>query len=394
MARDLRGEHGGFFSAEDADSLPPELAGKASDASHEHKEEGAFYLWAQREVESLLGADAAAFCARYGIEPDGNAPVDPHGEFEGQNIPYDKAPEALSEPAAEEARAVLLAARAKRPRPGRDDKCLTSWNGLALSGLARAHVATGDAECLRLATSAAEFLRRELASADGKTLWHRWRDGARAVAGMADDYAYLAQGLLDLYEAGFEPRWLAWSLDLTEEAIRRFGAEGGGLYQTAAGEAPELFARALEDRDGVEPAASSVLAEAALRLHELTGRESLRRYADAALERFAAPMEDKALSLPYMLCALDRALGAPQTVVIAGLDLPGGRELLAEARRRLRPDAVIAAFTAKTKDALAVLLPAVAAMPAAPAAAVYVCVGRACGLPLMDPAALAKRLDA
>ena len=263
LERDLRGAHGGFFSAEDADSLPPELAGKADDASHEHKEEGAFYLWAQDELFAHLGAEAGAFRLRYGIEPDGNAPVDPHGEFAGKNIPYDRDPGAMSEPAAAQAREKLLAVRAKRPRPGLDDKCLASWNGLALSGLSRAYIATGDKQYLALAESAADFVRRELASQDGATLQHRWREGSRAVAGMADDYAYVAQGLIDLYEAGFDPRRLAWALQLTETAISRFGAPEGGLYQTAAGEAKELFARAMEDHDGVEPSASSVLADAA-----------------------------------------------------------------------------------------------------------------------------------
>jgi uncharacterized protein YyaL (SSP411 family) len=392
LKRDLRGAHGGFFSAEDADSLPPELAGKASDESHEHKEEGAFYLWTRAELGAALGADAAAFGARYGIEDDGNAPSDPHGEFEGKNIPYDKDPDGMPEEAAARAREKLLAARAKRPRPGLDDKCLASWNGLALSGLARAFLATGDPQCLALAEAAADFLRRELASEDGSALSHRWRDGSRAVAGMAEDYAFVAQGLLDLYEAGFDPRRLAWALQLTEAAIARFGAPGGGLHQTAAGEAAELFARAVEDHDGVEPSASAVLADAALRLHELTGRDALRRFADATLERFGARAADRPLAMPYLLCALDRALGTPKTAVIAGADLPGGAELTAALRSTLRPDVAVAAFTSRTKKALAELIPAVAAMPDSAKAAAYVCVGRACGLPLSTPAELERRL--
>jgi uncharacterized protein YyaL (SSP411 family) len=393
LKRDLRGPHGGFYSAEDADSLPPELAGTASNESHEHKEEGAFYLWTNAELFPVLGADAGPFRLRYGIEENGNAPSDPHGEFEGKNIPYDKDPGAMDEASAANARAMLLALRAKRPRPGLDDKCLASWNGLTLSGLARAYAATGDAGFLALAQGAADFLRRELASADGASLFHRWRDGARAVAGMAEDYAFVAQGLLDLYEADFDPRRLAWALQLAETAIARFGAPGGGLYQTAEGEAGELFARAVEDHDGVEPAAASVMADSALRLFELTGRQDLRRFADETLERFGARAEERPLAMPYLLCALDRALGKAQTIVIAGLDLPGGAELLAAARARLRPDAVIAGFTSKTKKDLAILLPAVAEMPDSPRAQGYVCVGRACGLPIADAEDLARRLD-
>ena len=394
LQRDLRGASGGFYSAEDADSLPPELAATGNNDSHEEKEEGSFYLWTKQEIAQALGPDAETFCARYGVKPDGNAPVDPHGEFEGKNILFDKDPSAMAEDRASLALSKLLSIRSSRPRPSLDDKCLTSWNGLALSGLSRAHVATGNPEMLALATKAAEFLRKECSTNDGKILSHRWRDGQKAISGFADDYAFLAQGLLDLYEAGFDPRWLSWSLGLAEEAIVRFGATGGGLFQTAQGEAAELFARAVEDHDGVEPAASSVLADAALRLHELTGRESLRHFADETLERFGARAAERAMSMPYLLSALDRALGKSQTLVIAGLDLPGGREFLTIARAKLRPDLIVAGFTAKTKKDLAKILPVVAEMPDSTQAAAYLCVGRACGLPLSEPAALAAKLDA
>jgi len=393
LERDLRGAHGGFFSAEDADSLPPELAGEADDASHAEKKEGAFYLWSQDELSAALGSAAKPFGARYGFRADGNADHDPHGEFTGKNIPYDAAPEALSEEAAARARAKLLARRAKRPRPSLDDKCLASWNGLALSGLSRAYRATGEKRLLALADSAADFLARELASPDGRTLSRSWREGARGPVGMADDYACAAAGLLDLYEAGFDPRRLAWSLALSEEALRRFAAPGGGLFQTAEGQSPELFARAFEDRDGVEPSASAVLADVAVRLHALTGREDLRRYADETLARFAAHARERPLAHAYLLSALDRALAAPRTVLIAGLDLPGGEELLAAARAGLRPDAILAGFTAATRAATQALLPVVAEIKPAPRAAAYVCVGGACGLPLSDPGALARRLE-
>jgi len=393
LKRDLRGSHGGFYSAEDADSLPPELAGKASNESHEHKEEGAFFLWTRAEVTAALGDQAEAFCARYGVEDGGNAPADPHGEFEGKNILYDRDPEAMDEPSAAKARAKLLALRAQRPRPSLDDKCLASWNGLVITGLSRAYIATGEPEHLALAEGAADFLRRELASKDGATLSHRWRDGARAVAGLAEDYAFVVQGLLDLYEASFDPGRLAWALQLAETALARFAAPGGGLYQTAADEAGELFARSVEDHDGVEPAASSVLAEAAWRLYELTGREALRGFADATLERFGSRAEERPLAMPYLLCALGRALGNGKTAVISGWDLPGGAELLTACRSTLRPDVVVAAFNGETKKSLAELLPMISKMPDSESAAAYVCVGRACGLPIANAAELESRLD-
>jgi uncharacterized protein YyaL (SSP411 family) len=394
LERDLRGKHGGFFSAEDADSLPAELAGKADDASHADKKEGAFYLWTAGEIDAALGADGAAFRARCGIEDDGNAAHDPHGEFTGRNIPYDRAPEAMAEESVARARARLLEIRAKRPRPALDDKCLAAWNGLALSGLARAFQATGDARLLSLAEGAADFLRRELASKDGKTLSRSWRAGARGAGGMADDYACVAAGLLDLYEAGLDPRRLAWALTLVEEAMRRFAAPGGGLFQTAEGQSPELFARALEDRDGVEPSASAALADACLRLHAFTGRDGLRRYADETLARFAYDARERPLAHAYLLSALDRALSPAKTVLIAGLDLPGGADLLAAARAKLRPDVLLAGFTTANREETAELLPIVADIRLGARAAAYVCVGGACGLPLASPDALAQRLGA
>jgi uncharacterized protein YyaL (SSP411 family) len=394
LENDLRGAHGGFYSAEDADSLPPELAGKADEGSHAEKKEGAFYLWTAAELDAALGAEAAAFRARHGILPDGNADHDPHGEFTGRNIPYDKAPAAMPEAAAARARAALRELRARRPRPALDDKCLAAWNGLALSGLARAFQATGAPGLLALAESAADFLRRELASPDGKTLARSWRAGARGGDGMADDYAYVAAGLLDLYEADLDPRRLSWAVALAEEAVRRFGAPGGGLFQTAAGQSPELFARALEDRDGVEPSASAVLADVGLRLHALTGAADLRRYADETLARFADDARERPPAHAYLLSALDRALAAPRTALIAGLDLPGGAELLAAARAGLRPDVLVAGFASKDQDALAALMPAAAGIRLGARAAAYVCVGGACGLPIAEPDALARRLAA
>jgi uncharacterized protein YyaL (SSP411 family) len=390
LARDLRGAHGGFFSAEDADSLPPEPAGKASGGSHADKSEGAFYLWTAAELGEVLGRDAAAFGARHGVREDGNAPEDPHGEFAGKNILYDRDPSAMPEAGAEAARAKLLAVRARRPRPGLDDKVLASWNGLALSGLSRAYAATGDASLLETARGAADFLRRELSAADGTALFHRWRGGERAVPGLADDYAFVARGLLDLYEAGFDPAHLERSLALTEAALARFSAPGGGLYQTAEGDAPELIARAVEDHDGVEPAASSVLAEAALRLHALTGREPLRAFAERALARFGPRLTERPLSMPYLLCALDLSLEPPATVLIAGTDLPGADALAAAARRA--PGAVLCGVSAATREAAARLIPAAAGVEPGPRARAYVCAGAACGLPVEDPAELERRL--
>jgi uncharacterized protein YyaL (SSP411 family) len=386
LRRDLKAPGGGFYSAEDADSVP-------YDEPRAHKMEGSFYLWRKSEVERILGKDAERFCARYGIVEGTNAFSDPQGEFIGKCVLYDKDPAAMPEADAAAAMAKLFEERAKRPRPSLDDKILTSWNGLAIGGLARAFGATGNGMYLELAIGAADFVRRELASPDGKTLWRRWRDGERAIPGMADDYANLAYGVLALYEASFEPKYLAWATDLAMEAIRRFAADGGGLYQTAKEDGRELFTRSIEDHDGVEPAPSSVMADVCLRLFELTGDDILRAYADGTLERFGPNLSTRPLAMPFLLAAFDRTLGKTATLMIADVDLPGGKELVGVAREKLRTELVFAAYRRADKAAFSKIYPIAKEIADAPRARAYLCVGRACGLPTDDPVELRKRLD-
>ncbi len=385
LERDLRAPGGGFYSAEDADSLP-------YDEPHGHKAEGAFYLWRKSEVEGILGEGAKAFCERYGVIEGSNALADPHGEFTGKCVLYDKDPGALEEKAAAGMRAKLFEERGNRPRPSLDDKILASWNGLAIAGLARAYGATGDGRYLGLAEGAADFVRRELSSPDGKTLWRRWRDGEKAINGMADDYANMAYGMLALYEASFKPEHLAWANDLAMETIRRFAADGGGLFQTGQNDCGELFTRSIENHDGVEPAPSSVMADVCLRLWELTGNDEFDRFANATLERFGPSLSSRPLAMPFLLAAWDRALGKTATLVIAGVDLPGGKELAGVARESLRPGLVFAAFKKDDRAALAKTIPIVSEMAEGTRARAYLCVERACGLPIENAEELRERL--
>jgi len=386
LKRDMRAPGGGFYSAEDADSLP-------YDEPHGHKKEGAFYLWRKAEVEAALGADAGKFCARYGVVEGTNAISDPHGEFTGKCVLYDNDPGAMDEVSAEKARGKLFEERTKRPRPSLDDKILASWNGLVIGGLARAYGATGDEQYRELAEGAADFVRRELASPDGKTLWRRWRDGEKAINGMADDYANMAYGVLALYETGFKPQYLQWANDLVVEALRRFAAEGGGVYQTATEDGRELFTRSIENHDGVEPAPSSVLADVCLRLYELNGNDVFHKFANDTLERFGSNLSSRPLAMPFLLAAWDRVVGKTATLLIADLDLPGGADLVGVAREKLRPGLVIAAYKRADKAALSKMAPVVNDIVDAPKARAYLCVGHACGLPTDDPLELRARLE-
>lgn len=375
LDRDLRTPGGGFCSAEDADSLP-------YDEPHGHRKEGAFYLWRKAEVEGILDGEAGAFCARYGVVEGSNALADPHGEFTGKCVLYDKDPGAMAEDAAAKARARLFEERAKRPRPSLDDKVLASWNGLAIAGLSRAYGATGNGKYLGLAEGAADFVRRELSSPDGKALWRRWRGGEKAINGMADDYANMAYGMLALYEVSFKPGHLAWANDLAMETIRRFAADGGGLFQTGQNDGGELFTRAIENHDGVEPAPSSVMADVCLRLYDLTGREEFSRFANETLERFGSSLTSRPLAMPFLLAAWDRAAGKTTTLIIADVDLPGGTELLNVVREKMRPGLVFAAYRRADRAALSTTIPIVGEFSEGARARAYLCVERACGLPI------------
>ncbi len=386
LRRDLKAPGGGFFSAEDADSLP-------HDEPSGHKMEGAFYLWRKTEIESILGNDAEAFCARYGVVEGSNAFSDPHGEFAGKCVLYDKDPGAMPETEALGMRAKLFAQRAQRPRPALDDKILTSWNGLAIAGLARAFCATGDGICLELAEGAADFIRRELASSDGNTLWRRWRAGSRAIPAMAEDYANMAYGLLALYEASFNLKYLEWAAELALETICRFAAEGGGLHQTDSENGIELFARSIENHDGVEPAPSSVMTDVCLRLYDMTGRVDFCRFAAQTLERFGPGLSARPLAMPFLLTAWDYDMGKRIHLIIADVDLSGGAALVGVARETLRPGLVTLAYRRADKAAFSKLVSLARDIIDAPCARAYLCVDRACGLPTADPEELRRLLN-
>ena len=296
----MTSEEGGFFSAEDADSLPPGAPEGA------HATEGAFYLWSMDELERLLGADAHAFCERYGVERDGNALADPHGEFTGRNILYEARPiEAIAgetdgsvedlTAALKRARQVLLRERAKRPRPQLDDKVLTAWNGLMIGAFARASRVVpefvgrgfspagadpvgrgfspaetagqgfslactvgrglGFAESAR---SAAMFIRARMWDPTTGRLLRRYRDGEGAIDAFAEDYACLIFGLLELFEAGGDRVWLDWALELQRRQDALFWDEQAGGWFSTDGRDPTILWRFKEDYDGAEPAASSV----------------------------------------------------------------------------------------------------------------------------------------
>lgn len=328
VLRDMTHPEGGFYSAEDADSEDPARPG--------HKGEGAFYIWAWKELEDLLGRDLAhRFAEAYGCLPGGNVHHDPHGEFEGRNILWLQQPQLASEPDIAEARRRLFEARSQRPRPHLDDKILASWNGLMISALARAGTALGEPRYLAAARRAFEFLERGLLRPDGSLL-RRWRGGEAAINGLLDDYAAVALAALDLHQAFFEPEFQNTAARLSRAIIGQFADPAGGFYASPADSGGLLF-RMKEDYDGAEPSGNSLAVEALVRAARLTGDDFLLQPARLALEAFAARLESQPSALPRMLCAWMLASAPEERIAFRG----AAEELVQEAWRRFLPFATL-----------------------------------------------------
>lgn len=393
VRRDLTAPEGGFYSAEDADSL--RAAGGHDSA------EGAFYVWSADDISRQLGSErAGVFSACYGVEREGNAPPgsDPHGEFAGLNILIARGP-APSPTTADilvECRGILFAAREQRPRPHRDEKILTAWNGSMISAFARASAILGNADFAAAATRAAGFLEEQLWDSATGVLRRSVCDGRIGPDGFAEDYACLIQGLLDLYEATFSIHWLQWAVDLQTAQDRLFADESFGGYFSSSGRDPTVLVRMKEDHDGAEPAPSSVAARNLVRLGRMLGRADHLEQAEKTLRGFSETWKRSPQGLPAMMMGMMDWLQSPRQVVCAGT--PGAADfsqLVREVSRRFLPGVVLlAADQAEGQEWLAERVPAIRDMrPVAGKAAAYVCENFTCQLPVTEPPALGRLLE-
>jgi hypothetical protein len=400
VMRDLTDPLGGFYSAEDADSIPPEHAADPS----AHKSEGAFYIWSAREIDDILGDDAAVARRRFGIEPNGNAPQDPQGEFLGKNLLYvsqsiediavrsGMSPEQVME-ALSRTREKLAAVRAGRPRPHLDDKILTAWNGLMIAAFARAArvlvASPAAARYLAAAQRAAAFINAHLWRADSQRLLRRYRDGDAAIDAYAEDYAYLIFGLLELFQADGNPRWLEWAIGLQQRQDALFWDSAQGGWFSTTGEDPTVLLRLKEDYDGAEPAPSSVSVLNLITLNHLGADVSLDR-AERTLGRYGQRIGAAARVVPMMLAALSSWHAEHTQVALVGpADGPDTRALGAELARHYRPFTSIVPVTPEHQQAISRLLPFVGAMAQRNGrATAYVCRNFACQEPVDTPEAL------
>jgi uncharacterized protein YyaL (SSP411 family) len=380
VAREMTSPEGGFCSSQDADS---------------EGEEGKFFVWTPREIEKALGREDAALFSQY-------FDVTEHGNFEGKNVlsiprdtdvvahlaqvPMERLEEVLSR-----GRERLFEVRKKRVYPQRDDKVLTSWNGLMLASFAEAARVLDDDHYRQIAVRNAEFLLSELWR-EGQ-LYHVYAGGRPAVRGYLEDYACLTSGLLSLYETTFEQRWFLKARALVDEMIPRFkDSLRAGFYDTDGQE--ELITRPRDWQDGALPSGNSMVADVLLRLHALTGETDYERLAEDILKVMNGTMAQHPLSFGHLLSVLNFYLSPPEEIAILGdTNADETQELLRVVFARYRPSKVVAVGMPTGDDEAGIPLLA-KRRPIRGHATAYVCRRFACEQPVTTPRDLAAQLRA
>ncbi|HVZ80118.1 MAG TPA: thioredoxin domain-containing protein [bacterium] len=369
LKRDMTSPEGAFYSAEDADS---------------EGEEGKFYVWTPEELKKLLGEkDGTDFCSLYGATEGGN--------FEGRTILHLRKdlPEALRDigrdPAWwERTRDKVLQARGLRPRPHLDDKVLTAWNALMISSLSLGYRALGDPEYLRLAEKASDFLYRDLFH-QGRLL-ASYRQGPSNIQAYIDDYAFLQEAQLDLYESTFDLKYLQRALDLQKDMDRLFWDEKAqGYFFTGSDQkdAARLLARTKEAYDGVIPSGNSVAVLNGYRLAEFTGDKSHRDRSDAILSAFSGYLERGGSNFCKMLQAFQFDHDGPAEVFVVGPDREPALKVLWKAF--LPSKVLVACEDAQVKGMVRLVPWAEGRSSQGGRTAIYVCRNYQCQLPVADP---------
>ena len=385
VARDLTAPEGGFDSAEDADS---------------EGEEGKFYVWTEAELERVLGPDDAQLVAeRYGVTAAGNFEHGASILHEARSLEEVARDHGMArdrlERRLETARVKLLAARARRVRPHRDDKVITAWNGLMIAALARGARVLDQPEYAHRAARAAEFVWARLRDGTSGELRRRWRDGEAAEAGQLDDYAYYAHGLLELYAATFDPMWLERAVTVTEAQVERFWDEEQGAFFESAPD-PSIQVRLKDGYDGAEVAGNSIAAWNLQQLATLLDRAAWKQKASRTFDYYGRRLEPYAAAMPRMLVAMDLSISTPRHVVVAGdLAAADTKAMIREFERRFRPyDLLLVADGGDRHQRLARLASFVAPLkPQGGRATAYVCVDYACRLPTTDLKTFAAELE-
>ncbi|MFO7965490.1 MAG: hypothetical protein R6U50_16315, partial [Desulfobacterales bacterium] len=394
---------GGFFSAEDADSLPPD------ETDPSKKVEGAYYVWDYDQLKQVLPpelVEPAAFY--YGIAPEGNVATDPHGYFIRKNVlfvshsivetanRFGMDPSRMEEIIAQAGR-LLYNARQKRERPHLDDKIITSWNGLMISALARAHQITGREDLLAGARRAAQFIEKNLYDPETGGLFRIYRGGEKKVSGMAEDYAFFVQALLDLYESDFDVTWLTWALELARQQKARFyDDERGAFFMTEKDHDAHLIVRIKDENDSVIPSANAVSVMNFMRLYRIFDQQDFYDAAGRTLAFFSEKARRFPGAMPQLLVGMMMLMSKPIQVVIAGdAAMETTQRMLTSVRHRFLPGMILICIEDDNqRDRLAKHLPFVAEMkPVQKSPTAFVCEGFSCRAPITDPADLDRAIE-
>ncbi|CAO3608917.1 unnamed protein product [Cunninghamella blakesleeana] len=323
--RDLGHSQGGFYSAEDADSLPTTDSKK--------KLEGAFCVWTKSEIESILNPKQADVIIRhFGIKNNGNVnpEQDPHSELVNKNVLSQQ--ESIGETAKalnislEETRDLIEEAKEKlwnyrtenRPSPHCDDKIITAWNGLMISGLAKAYQVLQDPSILDLAINAATFIKEKMYHSDSNTLIRSYRDGPSNIHGFVDDYSFLIQGLLDLYETNFDEKWVQWAFDLQEKQNELFYDKDAGGYFTVQENDKSVLVRMKEEQDGAEPSPNAISLKNLVRLGTILENKSYVTKAQDTLDCFNFAVSRFPYAMPALVTSFLLMYHGVKQVVLAG----------------------------------------------------------------------------
>jgi uncharacterized protein len=366
---DLLNEGGGFYSAEDADS---------------EGEEGTFYVWSHEEILAALGPDRGGqFIAHFGIEPGGN--------WEGKNILYRSEAGLTNRWVAE--RQTLLALRAKRPRPFLDDKIITGWNGYLIEALAKAGSAFSEPRYLEAASKATDFIRTNLWH-DGHLLRY-YRGGVGSSMGYAEDYAFLGNGLLALYQATLEPDYLDWARELALILANEFQTESGRIRMTAE-QGDELIFTPIDSYDGAMPSSSSAAALFLLQVGRLLGDNSITTAGERIVSSNRTSIASSPTAHVAMLAAVDFAVG-PSTEIVITVDRADDAEFgrcLDLLRSRFLPNSLLVVRENRQSKQIESLIPYLSGFnEGTDPLTIYLCHNYACSAPVNSLVDLQKMLD-
>ena len=379
VLREMTDPRGGFYSAQDADS---------------EGEEGKFFVWTPEEFQSALGEDDGNLIGGYfGLTDAGN--------FEGKtilNIPQEAAsfseeqglPQPKLEDMIDRAKQTLRNLREQRIHPLLDDKVLAAWNGLMLRSFAEAAVGLGRTDYLEAAVNNANFLLDSMMP-QGRLL-RTYREGRAKLLAYLEDYAFVADGLLALYEATFEPRWLAEAVSLADSMVELFWDEGAGFFYDTGSDHESLLVRPRDVFDNAQPCGGSVAADLLLRLAVITGNQEYSIKGAKPIRSLNELMSRAPAGTGHWLATLDFYVSIPKEIVIVGPRAdPATQALLDTVFSRYLPNKVVVGAPTGDGGSDLPLLQSRGMIDGKPTA--YVCQNYACQLPVTDEEALSEQLD-